>query len=154
MPHLLGPLPCHQVKLPGHHQKVVMVKAVICISTGSGAEDPPGGQDSSSTVMTTKACYLQIYFSSSQARVTLLYLKRDCVWKLARRSLLKAKCWQDKSSLDDAEERKHVEVLPVGEELGRNIGDKEYVLINTNMQYKTTTMLIEEVRVFYKLIVM
>ena len=55
MPQLLGPLPCHQVKLPGHHQKVVMVKAVICISTGSGAEDPPGGQDGSSTVMTTKA---------------------------------------------------------------------------------------------------
>jgi hypothetical protein len=123
------------VKLPGHHQKVVMVKAVICISTGSGAEDPPGGQDtdSSSTVMTTKACYLS-YISSSQARVTLLYLKRDCVRKLARRSLLNAKGWQDKSSLDGTEERKHVEVLPVGEELGRNIGDKEYVLIETAMR--------------------
>ena len=33
MPHLLGPLPYHQVKLPGHHQKVVMVKAVICIGS-------------------------------------------------------------------------------------------------------------------------
>ena len=47
----------------------------------------------------------------------MLYLKRDCVWKLARRSLLKAKCWQEKSSLDDAEDRKHVEVLTVVEEL-------------------------------------
>ena len=76
----------------------------------------------------------------------MLYLKRDCVRKLARRSLLKAKCWQDKSSLDDAEERKHVEVLTVGEELGRNMGDKEYVLIDTTMQYKKTTILISASR--------
>ena len=76
----------------------------------------------------------------------MLYLKRDCVWKLPRRSLLKAKCWQDKSSLDDAEERKHVEVLTVGEELGRNMGDKEYVLIDTTMQYKKTTILISASR--------
>ena len=48
--------------------------------------------------------------------------------------------------MDDAEERKHLEVLPLGEELGRNMGDKEYVLIDTTMQYKKTTMLISASR--------
>ena len=93
VPHLLSSIPSHQVKLPGYHQEVVMVQAVVNIGTVGSGKDPPGCQDSPSTVMTTKACKLNNIISSSLARVTSAYLQGDCVGKLARRSLLNTKSW-------------------------------------------------------------
>ena len=51
---LLGALLLAQVPLPGHNEKVVVVKLIVQLCTEAGADYPPGGEDGPSTVVAAK----------------------------------------------------------------------------------------------------